>query len=339
MCATHCLKQRAPLRVLFPASSLHPCSWAAPSGLCCPSCAAAPKSPNALSLNPTLQMHPCHFVLLLTCRLAYNIHLMLHQQRHRNQPAAKAWPHGPISLMRNRAVGVACRLDTLVQQCQGAQLVVIKLQPEAGQGSRGACTCCLERNGSLRVATHSRGQYTCSIALPAALHSWLPLGCPHSPHAVVDLVVCQRDVVLVHCRADRRGAAQRNGKDAGKPAEADSATYASAMRRSPAVPWAAGNPCPGRPPTCVPLLDTDLFWPGACREWTSKGHHYKLQHAAHVPRTTGQQYRQRRPHCAPLRCLPGLPVCAATIFLRSPTVSSSLHLTRICRHTQARGRR
>ena len=122
---------------LVPASSLHPCSWAAPSGLCCLSCAAAPTSPNALSLNPTLQMHPCHFVVLLTCRLAYNIHLMLHQQRHRNQPAAKAWPHGPISLMRNRAGGVACRPDSLVQQCRGAQLVVIKLQPEAGQGRAG----------------------------------------------------------------------------------------------------------------------------------------------------------------------------------------------------------
>ena len=333
---------------LVPASSLHPCSWAAPSGLCCLSCAAAPTSPNALSLNPTLQMHPCHFVVLLTCRLAYNIHLMLHQQRHRNQPAAKAWPHGPISLMRNRAGGVACRPDSLVQQCRGAQLVVIKLQPEAGQGragqgragqgragqgSRGACTCCLERNGSLRVATHSRGQYACSIALPAALHSWLPLGCPHSPHAVVDLVVCQRDVVLVHCRAARRGAAQRNGEESGTTAWADSGTYASAMRRSPAVPWAAGKPCPGRPPTCVPLLDADLFWPGACREWTRKGHHCKLQHAAHVPRTTAQQYRRRHTHCAPLRCLSGLPVCAATIFLRSPTVSSSLHLTRICRQT------
>jgi hypothetical protein len=170
---------------LVPASSLHPCSWAAPSGLCCPSCAAAPTSPNALSFNPTLQMHPCHFVLLLTCRLAYNIHLMLHQQRHRNQPAAKAWPHGPISLMRNRAGGVACRPDSLVQQCQGAQLVVIKLQPEAGQGRAGQGRAAGQRAHAVWNETAaSEWRLTPVANTPAALHclQLCTAGCPWVAH-------------------------------------------------------------------------------------------------------------------------------------------------------------
>jgi hypothetical protein len=71
--------------------------------------------------------------------------------------------------MHNRAVRVACRLDSL---CQGAQLVVIKLQPEAGQGN---VHMLLERNGSLESGEslpspiHLQHCTACSPAQLAAL--------------------------------------------------------------------------------------------------------------------------------------------------------------------------
>lgn len=141
-------------------------------------------------------------------------------------------------------------------------------------------------------------------------------------------VVCQGDVVLVHCQGGRGGpwwCCRQHGWRTGHRAEA-AATPAAHDRKADAVLQRSSCPatCACTHPCTTSGCGSSL---AAClRGSGGRGGSWLLSgwpHSTPAGSSTRAQAAQLAPE--PARA----PVCAATIFFRSPTVSSSLHLTRI----------